>query len=1303
MTTGELTSTSDKALFYKRIISVDQAVFYLPKEHPEAARHGYLMVTDKIDMAPSVLTLEESWTNFKNYPGIYLFFPDLPDSKDAKEKFINKVLKELFVNNNPQTKQKNMLRFAWYRDLETDVSRYDILNVELSDDNKYGTTKRPHTITISTFKLNLEQGTEVRLNNHGLIFSLKEGENNFEIGVGVAIEKDVELMLADGHAQQGCFRFNVSLNGTQLDELKAGFSYFWKNLYIHFLLFERNTKESNWHFKVALDPINPLNSETAVTQASTNYATLRTGLVFSSGEKVAALSSYLRTRFGKPITLTPAAEQKDSHPAMLVFSQLVEKGNFYLVPQGDFNLNVQGETTNLHHLLCGLSGTETISFNQGDIIRFHPRSPAFSPTFPIIPFDPANASNNKSGRLLKETRTTAWVSIRTQYPNKAGYENFYYSQPQDAPLFKAPDKMETDNSYNRLDIFDAPSANLKNSDASQDCFPLVPVAAAPIWPDYRTADQFLQFEKQILNPMRKQTIDYFTSNDSFVHTHSAQSVSTTAEADIELTTTPQGFLVDFVKDDPEKKWQSIILANDQSSEQPPLRFKKPPNHLQSAFQTNEQFLVISNPIDEKVEKYFRKKFQNQIAIAEWPFILDVIGEESDGNSSEDFSNILIFKFCSHNLVERLKEPALWTQPDKFNDKTKLNKLAEWISKYIEKIDPEKDSVQDQNERTLVRQAYKDFWDKVNDENWNGILALQVTIPIGDMPEAIKGIAAGIDKNRFAAHHIGINSNQIKITDGQLDKHFKSSMFGLINYVDTMYEKKLQAQRETGQKLRSVSLPQVPGDYDFKVLQLQVLFKHSAIADFNCKIQLSMNSLFHEPVTNEGTYYVIRETDSIGKILEEKGLFVDKDVPVRDGVLDELLDRNGHRAIFVKSKVINIDAEQYGLEDGDTLNTIAEKFSLDKSQAIGLLNDIKDKTDILQPGKRLLLPAIEVLAINKHSVVLDGLYDKHDGSTSYTFRQLAENTLELHSTALRSVNIHSVELSTLNSDESAEDTDGRITTRFALSGNIAMQALQDVDILSYDNISFFSLYIDMSFDEQSKQFTFKPAEMQLEPSESKLRDGSLVQHFPITLESIEHFSPIPGASKDSGLTDMTPSSLGYQRVEAPLNYNAIKSTWYGLQFNLSLGTMGALAAKAGFDAKLLISWSPGIKSRAVEVWIKTPFSGGGGKQFSLQGVLKLVTESIRLEKDPKQSQYAMLFTNIKVSLLGLKFPRSGNTLLYLFGDPTPTKKETGDASDTGNLAWFGAYKREKTEQEEKPNNNAALSGETNATLLPHQPD
>ena len=102
----------------------------------------------------------------------------------------------------------------------------------------------------------------------------------------------------------------------------------------------------------------------------------------------------------------------------------------------------------------------------------------------------------------------------------------------------------------------------------------------------------------------------------------------------------------------------------------------------------------------------------------------------------------------------------------------------------------------------------------------------------------------------------------------------------------------------------------------------------------------------------------------------------------------------------------------------------------------------------------------------------------------------------------------------------------------------------------------------------------------------------------------------------------------------------------------------------------------------------PFSGGGnGGKFSIQGVLKFQIGSIFFFNTPTEEgnpQYSMAFSQVGVSLLGKKLPPSGDTVLYLFGNP----KGNDVISENGNLAWFGAYRGPKQEDTKKRSKSLA---------------
>ncbi|WP_316803594.1 hypothetical protein [Pedobacter nototheniae] len=897
-------------------------------------------------------------------------------------------------------------------------------------------------------------------------------------------------------------------------------------------------------------------------------------------EPSSSLYTNIPTSYGKLISIESSAN------SMLVFSKspsLDANSRYYWTITGDFvllNGSSKEQSIIQNRLLCGVSGTETISFAgkneiyKGDLICFKHNHPAFANVFPIL-----NAQNQlNNSELLSPEFTTAWFSFKQSSLNGSA-PIFYHSQPEGAALF------EPGETSGILDYAEVASSNLNEHGQS------FPVASSSVTTPYlglrKKADKgyydqetIRQFEIQILNPARKQAISSGNAKVKQLKRNKLKAVGTDA---VNLSTTPQGLLVNLTDD--KSAWQTLILANptvttDDNTTVQPLMFSNINTNgtdtgLQEAFQTNEQFLVISNPVPAHID-FYNTYFQNKIDVAAWPFILDITGQNK-WTGKTGFNNIVIFKFCNYSIEERIKNQKLWTDPLNFNEAAKLPQLSQWILDYI---DAAKKAVAKDGKNS----PFYNFADIVTNKNWNGILCLQVTLDLKDMPKEIKAILAGIDTSRFTAHHFGIEANHIGLTtENKLDTSFKSSMFGLINYFNQTYEAYLQHKIKP-----PVPLPVTPGNFDFKVLELQVLFDKSVIKDFKSKIQLNLNTLFNEPVIAESN------------------------------------PDNG--------------------------------------------------------------------SINQFSIVMDGLYDKRNGHTGYSFSIKDSNTLNLSSVALSNVNVLSVQLATVDESNGSE-----ITTRFYISGNLGFKEMENFDMFSYSALPFSNLVLNMKFNlddlapdnTPKKTFSFVPAGTVFNKTNAMARPASLAPNFPLDLTNLLYNSPATAAK---GTPVVTPASLSYIEVDAPLATLSLSDTWYALRFNVNLGSMGALTAKIGFNAEILLAWSPGLAGNRAQVFIKMPFSGSKpDKGFSLQGILKFAIGSVMFINTPagdgKKIQYAMVFTQIGVSVMGLKLPRSGNTIFYLFGNP-----DGNSDTSKGNLGWFGAYRPEK-EKSKNLNNHTPLTLKT----------
>ncbi|NKB65264.1 MAG: hypothetical protein GKR95_25250 [Gammaproteobacteria bacterium] len=276
-------------------------------------------------------------------------------------------------------------------------------------------------------------------------------------------------------------------------------------------------------------------------------------------------------------------------------------------------------------------------------------------------------------------------------------------------------------------------------------------------------------------------------------------------------TTPIGLMATFGESG--KYWETLTLANGAGGKS--LEFSDVVNPLKAAMQTNQQFLVISNP--QTLSNVFTSP---EITIAGWTFSLDPgLWAKHD--------TLIIFKFFyGKSLKELTNDLSLWTSPNIFNkDEKKTQSLIKTIiSDAICRYEPSKCTPPS----TVASDAvYADFVGKVTDKNWNGILALNCSVPLTQLPSQIEGLAAGVNSSLFKAHHVGINLNPVhKAGCGELYMG-PSSIFALIDYPP-----------------KGTTLP----TSEFVVDSLQMHIENSLIKTFKSNIQLTIHEFFKEQVT-----------------------------------------------------------------------------------------------------------------------------------------------------------------------------------------------------------------------------------------------------------------------------------------------------------------------------------------------------------------------------------------------------------------------------------------------------------------------
>lgn len=886
------------------------------------------------------------------------------------------------------------------------------------------------------------------------------------------------------------------------------------------------------------------------------------------GDEMITIGTFFRTNHGKPLAVKPL-----ENSAKLVFAN-DNDSRFYFTLSGDFEWRwpTDSEQTGLTDLLAGLSGTETISITpgsekeQGDLISFYPDHPAYAPLFPVVSQNPLTTTINPE-KLTKEKTTTAWIAIK----KVSSAENIYFAQPVGNALYAKGQGVSV--KYPKLlGHFPTCSGHL-NKPPNPIVFPLVPYAGLNV--DNKTQfDNINGFETQILASVRKEIISKSILALPDPGLGGSKKV---------LSTSPQGLLVQV--DDTTCRWDLLQLAKNSVSVLKEgiktdqlfnLAFNNLSRKLQSAFQTQQQFLVISenkplDPDDKNSPLTLGKltknadcptpgsstdaTFCNEMSIEGWPFFANVPEKAESGN----FKNVVIFKFSSGSLLDRVANTKLWTNPDDFNSiaSNGLENLSSWLVNYINAgISKYEGGDTD----------YQKFHKIATNPAWTGIVVFKAKVGLEDFPEELQGLLGGIDMSLFNAHHFGVDVNFINSDSSELSMEARSSMFGLIDYQDPSFApfvNDIPAYKATATIKTSVP-------YDYKVLLLKVLFDNSKIANFNSYLQLVVNELFGEPV-------------------------------------------------------------------------------------------LSANRDNLQ--------------------ILKGTYEDHDGTPSYIFNTTEDSLMYLQSAVINKVEAIKVNFSTLLPQQTGDDDPDNVHARFGFFGYIDFNALSGFDLFSFGSptdtqgkvinqgLSYSNLYIDMEFkidDANNKKFTFTTEQIAFNVGQSTTREGSLFPHFPLNLRGLT-----------SGEENNTPASQGYLEVEMPdlEQKEAVSTKWYGLTYDLDMGSLGALASDAGFNATFMMMWEVGGTGAAAG--IQLPGVNSQSKFFSLQGVLKVTIDTIKLLKgivldnnrqpDPSKMAYLMMINDIALKFLSVKIPPNGDIDFYLFGNPD-------EGASPGSLGWYAAYQK-----------------------------
>ncbi len=494
---------------------------------------------------------------------------------------------------------------------------------------------------------------------------------------------------------------------------------------------------------------------------------------------------------------------------------------FYLVPKGDFQVVLPSCSSSATstasppplRLMSGLSGVEYVAL-QPDLtnyLSFFNGVNSFIQGF--TPGNPVTASRQYAD---DDAPTTSWAYLSGQQSSQPASLT-YYAQPNQSVLYQQAEAAAQGNAaaLQPLYYLEVPTNTLPAAAATNLAFPLLPyqgVTPNDLFPPSNgdgtnVLGIFQQLEQQVISPLRRQTVITISKGQPV-----PAPVASPPPSPV-FGTTPQGLLAQFAGD--YSAWLQLILAQMPNNQQFLLTDIENNSALWNALQTNNLFLVISDP---KAINAYLQAANSTISIGDpaWDFLLDPADWAKPGLPGTQ-GTIMILKFYGKSLKDLAADPGTWVQAGQFNQSPPIT------SSIIGQIIEQAEASLNQGDNDF---AY--FCQIVADANWNGILILNGNAPLSALPAELAGLASGINPAKFFAHHIGINASKINQTTTPITLQ-NSTLFGLINYED------------------QTPLVNSGVDYLFRVSSLKVLFANSQVAGFSSVIQLMVNAMFGERV------------------------------------------------------------------------------------------------------------------------------------------------------------------------------------------------------------------------------------------------------------------------------------------------------------------------------------------------------------------------------------------------------------------------------------------------------------------------
>lgn len=775
------------------------------------------------ECGPEEISLEEAFLDRDNL-GISFWFPEgqFPLSPEEADK-IREQLKSVLLGNNTikraifwlcdgkEPLAENMTRLGLITEKNEEAFTYGNCQFPIVDNLRFE-IKSYAKIKIAQDKVSLHN-TQSRDNVFDFLPGLKKGDYNI-FNCGISFEKGC----------CGCLVFNMDIMMSEfLKELTPGLEYSYvtegveerveESVYTPlYRMNEIEPKDFLLSLCVMIDPCDICNEQRQPSGQMSDYRNHRTVLNVMNEKSDTPFPTNFTTIYGETVYLDFVKEEDSHYPSRFTFSKTKQDKHHRLCPEGEFYL-YGTEGAKEVSLLCGRNATEYLQLQAGEKIRFLSGQNAHAPIVEGRAFQVGEDYDANASNLTKVFRTS-WIGVT---------EGKYVSEPPGFAFYG----MEPD-SMSEILVHQPPSILLRETKEGI-CFPVMPYKQALV----RDKQKLEKLEDNILTNVRQKQIGKYGCE---------RCISGNGNT-LENTTivTPSGFLANMEGN----RFRNIRLTNGEGEDG--ICFCNPAEELVQVFQSPSLCLVAVNPqyLGEMDDEANTACFRNVCSIQDWTFRAQVGFDCKYGS----YGGVMIIKGCKgklfdpDDLKEKKKKRSLiscidaWTCRGEFSspvtnagskgDMSQQPLLMKWIENYFK----------DAYEQT-DQEYFSQFCDVITDENWQGVLFLRLPLEAENMPAQMAGLLSGAaNAEKLCVHHLGITLNTISVENGQIKQDKNSSLFGLICYRDT----------NLGQGKVEAIMPKDFGNEEFRLLELKVLFRDSAVVKQSCKAQISFARLFGSSV------------------------------------------------------------------------------------------------------------------------------------------------------------------------------------------------------------------------------------------------------------------------------------------------------------------------------------------------------------------------------------------------------------------------------------------------------------------------